>query len=397
MELEFTDDQLELRDNVREVLEGTCPRSLVRAVFEGDPDADDHVRGLWAQVVELYWPGVAIAEELGGLGLGYVELAIVAEELGRAVAPGPYLATVTQFAPLVREAGSGELRERLLGAVASGERTGTLALAEADRWEPDAVRTTATRTGDGWVLDGVKTSVFDGATADDIAVVARGDGPDGAGLGVFIVPGAAAKATVRRGLDPTIALADLDFAGVVVSDDAVLAAPGTGRVEAAVERALQEATVALAVATVGACRAIFEETLQYAKDREQYGRPIGSFQALKHRLADMYLSVERATSLCYYAALTIAEDDPRRAEAAALAKAAAGDCQRLLAEEGLQLHGGIGFTWEHDLHFLLKRAKTGDALLGTATTQRAALARMLGLATGTTAGVTTGIAAGVES
>jgi alkylation response protein AidB-like acyl-CoA dehydrogenase len=200
-----------------------------------------------------------------------------------------------------------------------------------------------------------------------------------------VVPATAAKATPRLAVDPTTALADLTFTGVVVADDAVVAAPGTAGVDVAVERALQEATVALATGTVGACRAIFEQTLQYAKDREQYGRPIGSFQALKHRLAEMYLAVERATSLCYFAALTIAEEDTRRAEAAALAKAAAGDCQRLLSQDGLQLHGGIGFTWEHDLHFLLKRAKTGDALLGTAATQRARLARILGLTPGVAA------------
>ena len=381
MELEFTEDQLDLRDNVRDVLEGICPRSLVRAVYEGDAGADAQVLGLWNRMVELYWPGVAIAEDLGGLGLGYVELAIVAEELGRAVAPGPFLATVTHFAPLVREVGTGEHRDRLLTAVAAGERTGTVALAEGDRWDVAAVRTTARRSADGWVLEGEKSTVVDGATADDVAVVARADD----GLGVFVVPGSAAKATPRAPIDPTVALADLTFTSVIVPEDGVLAEPGRDGVQVGVERALQESTVALAAATIGACRNIFEQTLQYAKDREQYGRPIGSFQALKHRLANMYLEVERATSLCYFAALTIAEEDARRAEATALAKAAAGDCQRLLAQDGLQLHGGIGFTWEHDLHFLLKRAKSGDALLGNAATQRAALARILGLTPGVAA------------
>jgi alkylation response protein AidB-like acyl-CoA dehydrogenase len=381
MELEFTDEQLELRDNVRSVLEGTCPRSLVRAVYEADDGAPAQVADLWRQITELYWPGVAIPEELGGLGLSYVELSIVAEELGRAVAPGPFLATVTQFAPLVREVAPTALQERFLAPVAAGERTATVALAEGDRWELDAVHARATRTADGWVLAGTKTSVLDGATADDVAVVARGDD----GIGVFVVPGNALKAVERTTLDPTIPLTDVVLDGVVVGDDDVLAAPGTAGVEEQLTRANQEATVALAIATVGSCRLIFEETLQYAKDREQYGRPIGSFQALKHRLADMFLSVERASSLCYYAALTIAEDDPRRAEATALAKAAAGDCQRLLAQEGLQLHGGIGMTWEHDLHFLLKRAKTGDFLLGSATTHRLHLARILGLTPGAAA------------
>jgi alkylation response protein AidB-like acyl-CoA dehydrogenase len=164
-----------------------------------------------------------------------------------------------------------------------------------------------------------------------------------------------------------------------VPPDRVLAPPGTEGVAEALDRAGQEATVALAASTVGACRVVFERTVEYAMVREQYGRPIGSFQALKHRLADMYLAVERATALCYFAALTIAEEDPRRAEAASMAKAAAGECQALVAQDGLQLHGGIGVTWENDLHFPVKRAITGDALYGNAVHHRARLARMLGL------------------
>jgi alkylation response protein AidB-like acyl-CoA dehydrogenase len=376
MELEFTDEQLELRDNVRDVLEGQCPRSLVRAVYEGHDDAAAQQQALWSQITELYWQGVALPEELGGLGLTYVELAIVAEELGRATAPVPFLASVTQFAPLVLAVGDADAQQRYLAPVAAGERTGTVAFAEGDRWEVGAVRTTATRTTDGWVLSGEKTTVLDGTTADDIAVIARDT--DG-GIGVFVVPGTAVKATARTVIDPTITVTDVSLDGVVVPDDAVLAAPGAPGVEEQIERAWQEATVAVALSTIGACRKIFEDTLQYAKDRVQYDKPIGSFQAIKHRLANMYLSLERATALCYFAALTIAEDDPRRAEAAALAKAAAGDCQRLLALDGLQLHGGIGYTWEHDLHFWLKRAKIGEYLLGTATTQRARLAQLLGL------------------
>jgi alkylation response protein AidB-like acyl-CoA dehydrogenase len=135
----------------------------------------------------------------------------------------------------------------------------------------------------------------------------------------------------------------------------------------------------MALSTTATCRAIFEMTLQYAKDREQFGRPIGSFQALKHRLADLFLAVERAVSLAYFAALTIAEDDDRRAMATAMAKAAAGECQRLVVRDGLQLHGGVGFTWEHDLHLLLKRAKSGDLLFGSAASHRAHLAQLLGL------------------
>jgi alkylation response protein AidB-like acyl-CoA dehydrogenase len=370
MDLELSEEQRELRDGVRRVLEEQCPPALPRAVHErGESGA-----ALWQQLVALAWPGLAIDEAQGGLGLGPVELCLVAEELGRAVAPGPFLATATQLAPLLQEAGGSPLARALLARIAEGSLTGSVALAEDDRWDVAALACRARRSGEGFTLTGRKTAVFDGATADEIAVVARAD----EGLGVFVVPGGAAKAAPRTLLDPTLALADLSLDGVAVPAERVLLAPGP-EAERAVERALEVATVALALATVGACRRIFELTLEYAKLRRQYERPIGSFQALKHRLADLYLAVERATALGYFAALTLAEDDPRRGEAAALAKAEAGDCQRLLVADGLQLHGGIGFTWEHDLHLWLKRAKAGDALLGGATWQRARLARRLGL------------------
>jgi alkylation response protein AidB-like acyl-CoA dehydrogenase len=371
MDLELSEEQRELRDSVRRVLEEQCPPALVRAVHErGETGA-----ALWQHMVALSWPGLAIAEAQGGLGLGAVELCLVGEELGRAVAPGPFLATATQFVPLLQEAGPTALANGTLARVAEGRLSGSVALAEDDRWDVPAVRCEACADAGGFRLTGRKTGVFDGASAEEIAVVARGT----EGLGVFLVPGSALKAEPRTLLDPTLALADLVLEGVAVPAERVLIAPGPD-VERAVARALELATVALALSTVGACRRIFEWTLDYAKVRRQYERPIGSFQALKHRLADLYLAIERATALGYFAALTLAEDDPRRAEAAALAKAEAGDCQRLVVQEGLQLHGGIGFTWESDLHLWLKRAKVSDALLGGATEQRARLARRLGLA-----------------
>ena len=167
--------------------------------------------------------------------------------------------------------------------------------------------------------------------------------------------------------------------GIDVPADRVLAEPGAPGTVDALHRVLDQATVAVAAATLGACRRIFEMTVDYAKTREQFGRPIGSFQAVKHRIADLYSIVERSTALLYFAALTVAEDDARRHEAASLAKAAAGDCQRLVVEDGLQLHGGIGMTWEYDLHLLLKRAKACEALFGSAASHRAAVAQSLHL------------------
>jgi alkylation response protein AidB-like acyl-CoA dehydrogenase len=379
MDLELSEEEADLRDNVRAVLADISSPEAVRAVFEGKGDA----AAVWARMVELDWPALAIAEELGGLGMGYVAVTLVAEELGRAVTPGPFLATVTQFAPAVRElGGEGELAAQLLSRVAAGGVTGAVALGEGGRWDPAAVAATAEQTAGGWRLAGTKTAVLDGATADEVVVVAREPGTTGAtGLGAFVVSGAGLRAAPRPVVDPTLPMADLVLDGVVVPPDRVLAAPGTAGVAGALDRAGHEAIVALATSTAGACRQVFERTVEYAKVREQYGRPIGSFQALKHRLADMYLSVERATSLCYFAALTIAEEDPRREEAASMAKAAAGECQQLVARDGIQLHGGIGVTWENDLHFPVKRAMAGDALYGNAVHHRARLARMLGFLT----------------
>jgi alkylation response protein AidB-like acyl-CoA dehydrogenase len=380
MDLELSEDEAALRDNVRSVLASICPPVAVRAVYEGKGDP----AAVWARMVELDWPGLAVPEQHGGLGMNYVAVALVAEELGRAVVPGPLLATATQFVPLVRELGAeSALAGDLLTRVAAGELTGTVALAEEGRWEPAAVAATARETADGWALAGAKVAVVDGAGADEVLVVARAPGTSGPeGLGVFAVPRADLAVTARTAVDPTLPLADISLDGVVVPAGRVLAAAGAAGVGEALDRAGQEATVALALGTVGACRVVFERTLEYAKVREQYGKPIGSFQALKHRLADMYLAVERATSLGYYAALTIAEDDPQRAVAASMAKAAAGECQRLVAHDGLQLHGGIGVTWENDLHFPVKRAISGDALYGNAVHHRARLARMLGFLPG---------------
>jgi alkylation response protein AidB-like acyl-CoA dehydrogenase len=368
MDLEFTEDQLALREAARSVLGAACPPALVRAVHDGKGDD----AALWRTLVEHDWPAVGLPEDAGGLGLGYLEVGILVEELGRVAAPSPYLATMTQLVPALREAGT----TFLLGEIASGAVTGSLALAEDGRWEPGAVATTARRDGSTWVLDGVKTHVVDAATATELAVVARGD----AGLGMFVVPASAVHCSTPSQLDPTLPTSTVTLEGASVQGERVLIEPGDPRAERAVTRVLEQATTAVALSTVATSRAIFEMTLQYVKDREQFGRPIGSFQAIKHRLAECYLAVERASALAWFAALTIAEDDDRRATATAMAKAAAGECQQLLTRDGLQLHGGVGFTWEHDLHFLLKRAMAGNLLFGGPATHRARLAQLLGLA-----------------
>ena len=376
MDLELSDDQIDLRDNVRAVLDRECPASVVRSVYEGTDDAS----ALWEQMVELDWPALGVPEEYGGLGMGFVELGILAEELGRVSAPGPLLATTTQFVPLLVEAQGSAPRPEIgevLAEVAAGSRTGSLAFAENGRWSPDSITTTAIREGSSTTVTGSKTEVLAGAEADSFVVVARPHRSDQ--LGAFLVERAHAEVAASTVIDPALGLADVSFeaapATVLLAGDASTHGDATTKIA----RACEQAVVAMALHTVGASRKIFEVTLEYAKVREQYDRIIGSFQALKHRFADMYLAVEKANAICYFAALAIAENDARRSEASHVAKVSAGDCQKLLAEEGLQLHGGIGYTWENDLHFLLKRAKAGDVLCGSASWHRAKLAGLLGL------------------
>ena len=375
MELEFTPDQEELRDSVRAVLERECPIGMVRSVVEDGvaPDA------LWKQMVELGWPALTVPAEQGGLGLGWVELAVVVEELGRAVAPGPFVATVGLFLPAVQSTADAAQLARVLPRVAEGSLTGALALTEASGGsDPATVRAEAVRHGAGWELSGTKTAVLDGDSADELLVVAREPGTEGDdGVVAALVPRAAATVMRNRPpeapLDATRGLVHVTLDGVSVGADRVLGQPGPATARA-LRSAIEAGAVALAVEIVGTCQTIFDVTLEYAKQREQFGVPIGSFQAIKHKFADMLVSLERARATSYFAALCVAENDPRRSIAASTAKAAAGDCQALLAKEGIQIHGGIGYTWEHDMHLYVRRAKTDAALLGNTHEQRARIA-----------------------
>jgi alkylation response protein AidB-like acyl-CoA dehydrogenase len=374
--LEFTTEQDELRDGVRAMLARECPMSLVREVVEKGTTPD----ALWSQMVELGWPALTVPEPAGGLGMGTVELAVVVEELGRVLAPGPFVPTVTQFAPVVAEASTPEQRERFLGGIAAGELTGTLALVEeSGSIDAGHVTTTATPDGDGFVLEGAKEMVVEASTADEIAVIARTPGTQGDdGVGAFVVSRADVRLDPVDALDATRPLARVALDGVRIGADRALGDPGPATA-AAVRRAVEVAATALAVETVGAAQAIFDITLAYAKQREQFGAPIGSFQAIKHKFADMLVALERARATSYFAALTIAEDDGRRALATSTAKAAAGDCAALLAKEGIQIHGGIGYTWEHDMHLYVRRVKSSSLLFGNAAQHRARVADLIGL------------------
>ena len=373
MELEFTSEQEVLRASVRSFLEKECPIDLVRTVVETGEPADE----LWRSMVQLDWPALAIAEEDGGIGLGVVETAVVVEELGRAVAPGPLLPTVTQFAPMVREVGTEAQRRRFLAEVASGATAGTVALADQPRtWRLDELTMTAERAEGAWVLDGTKLGVLAGAQVTEVAVVARA----GDGVGAFVVPAGDAGLAPVHALDASRTLCTATFERVLVPDDRALGEPGSEAASRGVARAVQEATVALALETVGTTDALFQMVLAYVKDRKQFGVPVGSFQAVKHKMSNMFLAVERARSLCYFAVAAIDEDTPDRATATAMAKAASDDAQRLVCREAFQSFGGIGFTWEHDSHLYIKRAETSAALFGGASEHLLSVAASIGAA-----------------
>ncbi len=371
MQLEFTADQQELRAAVRDVLVKECPPAVVRQrVEKGTP-----ATGLWQRISELGWPALTLPEPVGGLGLGPVEATVVAEELGRHAAPVPWLSTVTQYAAMVAHAGTDEQHDVLLGPVAAGQRTGTLAIAEDGlRALPTDMATVAHRDDAGWVVSGTKRYVWEASAADDIAVIARTE--DG-GLGVFVVRRDDVEVLPVQSTDGSREWATVLLDGVRVPAERVLGEPG--RCGPAMKRALAEATTAVATEIVGVCAALLDRTVDYVAERKQFGVPVGSFQAVKHKLADCFVALERARAAAYFAAATLAEDDPRLATAAPMAKVAAGDAAARIVEDAIQSHGGIGYTWEHDLHLFAKRAAADSAAFGTPATHRRTLATALGI------------------
>jgi alkylation response protein AidB-like acyl-CoA dehydrogenase len=372
MDFEITPEQQQLIDSVSAVLEREAPTSLVRDIVENGSRPEQP----WKSACQLGWSAIDVPESQGGLELGFHQLGLVVEQHGRHIAPGPFLATVTQFLPLVREAGDSQQQQRFVTAAAAGELTGALAIDHGRAPEHalgDSLR--ARRDGAAWVLEGERRFVLDGESAHEIALAARVDTGDGVGL--YLVSQGAAKAEPVAPLDASRPLVHLRFDGVRVEPGRVLGTPGSGA--QALGRALEEATIAAALECVGTCQRLLELTIQHAKSRQQFGQPIGAFQAIQHKCADMFVQVEKARATGYFAMMAVAEDDPRRTLAASMAKAAASDCQRLVCKEAIQIHGGMGYTWESDVHLFVKRAKTLEALFGTGRAHRQQIALLLEL------------------
>jgi alkylation response protein AidB-like acyl-CoA dehydrogenase len=380
MGITLTDAQEELRDLVRGFLADKAPREAVRRWMQSDAGYDPE---LWRQMAgQLGLHGLALPERYGGAGYGLTELAVVLEEMGRSLLPAPFFATIGLAAQTLLASGDDEACRRYLPGIARGELTATVAVCDENgSWHLPDVTTSAQR-GDGeWRLSGTKMFVIDGQTADVILVVARADD----GLGLFAVDGNAPGLTRTRldALDPTRRLARVDLH----------ACPGRrigpgGDATPFLRKAIDVANVALAAEQVGGAQACLDAAVEYAKFRVQFNRPIGSFQAIKHKCADVLLGIESAKAAVFYAAslTTDAADAAREASVeeefaicAALVSAYCSAAYTHAAKENIQIHGGIGFTWEHDAHLHLKRAKTSELLFGTPAVQRARIAELVGI------------------
>jgi len=361
MEFAFTDEQDQFRSVVRRFLSDTSPTTQVRRLMETAAGFDAAV---WRQLSDdLALTGIAIPEAYGGAGFGPVELGIAMEEQGRALLCAPYFSSCVLAAGAIMNAATEEQKANLLPAIAGGQIRAALAVTERNgRWDTAGVLTVATATGDGWLLDGVKSYVIDGATAQALVVVARAAGTVGdAGLGFFLVEPDAAGVTRTplATMDATRKQANIEFRRAPAE---LLGEAGNGA--SALSKTLDHAAIALANEMVGGAQALLDSAVVYANLRVQFGRAIGSFQAIKHKCADMLLDVELAKSAAYYAAQAEADGDPQTPSLASLAKAAAADTYMRVAASTIQIHGGIGFTWDHDTHLWFKRAKSSEVLLG---------------------------------
>jgi alkylation response protein AidB-like acyl-CoA dehydrogenase len=371
MNFAFSEEQEELRRTVRQFLDQKSPEAEVRRLMETDEGYDVAV---WKQMGEqLGLQGLAIPEEYGGSGYGYIELIVILEEMGRRLLAAPYFSSVVLAANTLLTAGDDAAKKAHLPGIATGETIATLAFTEeSGRWDEAGITATATQSGDSWTISGTKSYVLDGHVADLILVAAR----TGAGVSIFAVPSDAAglTRTLLATMDQTRKQAKLDFADTPAT---LVGTDGAGW--ATIERVLDLAAVALAAEQVGGAQFVLDMAVQYAKDRIQFGRPIGSFQAIKHKCADMLLEVESAKSAAYYAGWCAAELNDELPSVAALAKAYCSEAYFHATAENIQIHGGIGFTWEHPAHLYFKRAKSSELLFGDPAYWRELLAQRIGI------------------
>jgi alkylation response protein AidB-like acyl-CoA dehydrogenase len=373
MNFGFTEEQELLRKTARDFLGEQAGSAQVRAILDG-PEAWSEP--LWRRMAELGWLGLAFPERFGGAGLSMVELGIVLEELGRCLAPVPFLPTVLAGFTIL-ELGDEKQKQEWLPRISSGNAVASLAITEERGTEdPADFACTATPAGaKGWELRGRKLFVPDAGIADLLIVAARVE----AGLGLFCVPRATAgvKIGALRSMDALRPLHKVELEGVKLPETALLGA--NTQAWPKLQRVLDRGRVMICAEMVGGAEKCLEDSVRYAKERVQFGKPIGVNQAIKHKCADMLFEVESSKSITYYAAWAAREDNAEAPVAAAMAKAYVSDAYRHVSGENIQIHGGVGFTWEYDCHLYFKRAKSDEAWLGDGSYHRERVAQMLNL------------------
>ncbi len=375
MNFAFSPEQEEFRDVLARFVEQRCPIEKVRRAIESEPGYDT---GAWQQMVEeLGLAGIAIPEAYGGQGFSFLELGLALEQLGRNLAGGPLFATACLAAQAILNAGNEEDKQELLPEIAAGRTIATLGVAEGNASiTPDAIAAVCTRNGGEWSVSGTKTYVINAQNAELIVVAARTEGSSGAdGITLLAVrtdtPGVRIEPVEAMDLTRRLATVTLDEAGA-----RPIGEPGTAW--PALSRTLDQAAIGLTAEQVGGATRCLEMAVQYSKERIQFGRPIGSFQAVKHRAAGVKLDLELARSAAYWAWWVASEHDEELEQAASVAKSICSEMFVHAAAENIHIHGGMGFTWEHDAHLYYRRAKSSEILFGNPTAHRARLAAQLG-------------------
>ena len=383
MEFAFTDEQEMIRDTAAAFLAEVSDSEAIRRAMDTEQGYDSE---LWSRICgEMYWQAIHIPEAYGGMGLGYVEVVAMMEQMGRYLLCAPFFSTVCLAANALLLAGNEEQKTQWLGQLCAGELTATLAFnGGSSAWDAGSVSATWRREGDSYVLDGDYRYVIDGHSADLLIVAAREEGTSGEqGISLFLLP--ADTAGVSRqwlpSMDQARKQAAVQLAGVVMPGGALMGE--AGQAWTALAQVIDLASIALAAEQVGGCQQLLDMTVEYTGERVQFGRTIASFQAVKHKAADMMLKTEVARSAAYYGACVAQEAleggslAGELAEAASVAKSYCSDAYFSIAGDSMQLFGGVGFTWEYDVHLYFKRAKSSEHLLGNGALHRERLAALL--------------------
>ena len=379
MDFAFSEQQDLLRTSARQFLERECPLDMVRR-WSDDPQG--YSPDLWQKMAALGWMGLVLPETYGGSGLSFADLTILMEEMGRVLLPAPFFSSIVLGALTLLETGSDEQRQQMLPRLVRGEIKVCVAVLEADgRYDPRGISMRASIRGNRATLNGTKLFVVDAHVSDYIICVARtrgGRDPE-SGISLFVLditsPGIACTPLIS--IDQTRRLCEVSFTRVGVSLDAMLG--GRNAAWPTLQRALDKATVALCAEMVGGAEKAMEMCVDYGKTRVQFGRPIGSFQAVKHKIADMKVWVENAKSVVHYAAWAVDRNAPEASRAASMAKAYCSEMYTQVTADGIQVHGGVGFTWDHHMHLYFKRAKSSEVLLGNTTWHRERTAALIPL------------------